>query len=67
MNWLWPRQLQPTTTTAVRLGRFLHWSSLGLAPSFLLCAFFMQSGSALLMAFAAYPIGRGLRYILADE
>jgi len=77
-NWIWPRQLNPRTSGAVRLGRVLHWMFVILsAPWLAACVapflepdmtdrvgFFLLFLSAALLTSL---VGRGLRYIFANE
>ena len=72
MNWLWPRHLHTETTALIRLGRVLHWAGIilgALVALFAMLAFDDMSEGAKALAVALVPIliGRGLRYVLANE
>lgn len=72
MNWLWPQKQHAETTALIRLGRVLHWITV--APAALLVVWSVSSiGSEsdwyapALTAILPLMLGRGLRYILANE
>ena len=77
MAWLWPRGLNEDETMAVRIGRLLHWSFVGLAILFAAISVVggAQQGVAepvfyvtvILIWFGFAMFGRGLRYLLARE
>jgi hypothetical protein len=77
MSWLWPRGLNNDATLAVRIGRLLHWSFVGLAiisASVSLVAAVTQQYvepvfyvAVILIWFGFATLGRGLRYLLARE
>jgi hypothetical protein len=77
MSWLWPRALNTDATLAVRTGRLLHWSFVGLAIIFATVS--LVAGvtqryaeplfyvTVILIWFGFAMLGRGLRYLLARE
>jgi hypothetical protein len=77
MSWLWPRGLNNDATLAVRIGRLLHWSFVGLAIIF--ASVSLVAGvtqryaepvfyvTVILIWFGFAMRGRGLRYLLARE
>ena len=80
MNWLWPRKrlVEIETTIAVRLGRVLHWVAVAFVGVLWLGEFigiifgywndrFFQIGIVILGGIAIFLIGRGLRYVFANE
>jgi len=77
MNWLWPRRAHEEATFAIRTGRVLHWSFVGLAILFSTVSVVgaAQEGGAepvfyvtlILIWFGFALLGRGLRYLLARE
>lgn len=80
MNWLWPRKrlVEIETTIAVRLGRVLHWAAIAFVGVLWLGEFigiifgywndrFFQVGVVILGGLAIFLIGRGLRYVFANE
>ena len=81
MNWLWPqkgRLHEIETTIAIRLGRVLHWSAISFAGALWLGEFvgvvfgYWSSsqfliGLVILIGVAIFLLGRGLRYIFANE
>lgn len=81
MKWLWPqrRTLEEIEfTIAVRLGRFLHWIAIVAVGVMWLGEFigvifgYWQSsdfviGLVILLGIAIFLLGRGLRYVFANE
>jgi hypothetical protein len=81
MNWLWPRKetlRAIETTIAIRLGRVLHWAAVAFAGVLWLGEFtgivfgYWSSsqfvlGAVILAGMAIFLLGRGLRYIFANE
>jgi hypothetical protein len=81
MKWLWPqrRRLQEIELTfAIRFGRFLHWSAIAFVGLMWLGEFigivfgYWQSSSfvvglVILAGIAIFLLGRGLRYVFANE
>lgn len=81
MNWLWPRKetlREIETTIAIRLGRVLHWAAVAFAGVLWLGEFagivfgYWSSnqfvlGAVVLAGIAIFLVGRGLRYIFANE
>ena len=77
MSWLWPRGLNEDATLAVRIGRLLHWSFVGLAILFatvsVVAAITQEVAepvfyvTTILIWFGFALLGRGLRYLLARE
>jgi hypothetical protein len=79
MNWLWPKQLQEIeTTVAIRLGRFLHWAAAAFVGLLWLGEFVgvifgywsssqFALGAVILAGVAIFLLGRGLRYLFANE
>ena len=81
MNWLWPRKgtlRDIETTIAIRLGRVLHWAAIAFAGvlwlgEFTGIAFGYWSdrqfvvGAVILAGIVIVLLGRGLRYIFANE
>jgi len=77
MSWLWPRGVNEDASVAVRVGRLLHWSFVGLALLFATISvvaavqrrfaepvFYV---TVILIWFGFAMLGRGLRYLLARE
>jgi len=80
MRWLWPKRklVELETTIAVRLGRMLHWAALVFAGVLWLGEFVgmvfgywssgeFRLGVVALTGLAILLLGRGLRYVFADE
>ncbi len=80
MNWLWPQKklVEIETTIAIRLGRVLHWAALAMVGVLwlgefvgVIFGFWSDSsfvvGIVILAGIAVFLIGRGLRYIFANE
>ena len=81
MNWLWPNQAalrEIETTIAIRLGRILHWGAAVFAGLLWLGEFvgivfgYWSSsqfviGAVILAGVAIFLLGRGLRYLFANE
>jgi len=80
MNWLWPQKtlVEIETTIAIRFGRLLHWAALVFAGALWLGEFtgmvfgyWHESnfviGFVILGGVVAILIGRGLRYVFANE
>ena len=81
MRWLWPRRetLQEIEQTiAIRLGRFLHWSALAFVGVMWLGEFIgivfslwhssnLVIGLVILAGIGIFLLGRGLRYVFANE
>jgi hypothetical protein len=81
MNWLWPQKQTLSdieTTIAIRLGRVLHWAAVAFAGVLWLGAFagiafgYWSSGqfvvgAVVLGGVVIFLLGRGLRYIFANE
>lgn len=80
MNWLWPQKklVEIETTIAIRLGRVLHWAALAMVGVLwlgefvgVIFGFWSDSsfvvGIIVLVGIAVFLIGRGLRYIFANE
>lgn len=72
MNWLWPQKQHTETTALIRLGRVLHWVSIGLGAFIIFIGIFGFNSQSDGLFFASFGlvvalIGRGLRYVLADE
>jgi len=81
MNWLWPqkRTLRDIETTiAIRLGRVLHWAAVAFAGVLWLGEFVgivfgywsnsqFLIGIVILAGLGVFLLGRGLRYIFANE
>lgn len=80
MSFIWPAEINPEPTVLGRLGRVLHWAALmwGVSPALFLIGYAMtqdfgwsDAWPGILMAGAwavAWSlIGRGVRYVLADE
>lgn len=74
MGFFWPRYEVAEPTASARLGRVAHWIGLIIGAPFLLflTAPFWEGNDPALALFAlggAVPalIGRGLRYVLANE
>ena len=80
MNWLWPKKnlVELETTIAIRLGRVLHWAALVFAGVLWLGEFIgvvfgfwsdshFLIGVVVLGGIVVFLIGRGLRYVLANE
>jgi len=81
MNWLWPTKkslIEIETTIAIRLGRMLHWAALvsvgvlwlgefiGIVFGYWSSSQFVL-GAILLGGIALFLLGRGLRYVFANE
>ncbi|HVA12930.1 MAG TPA: hypothetical protein VNF99_06755 [Stellaceae bacterium] len=80
MKWLWPGQTleEIELTIAIRLGRFLHWAAIAFVGVMWLGEFvgivfgYWSSNSfviglVLLAGVAVFLVGRGLRYVFANE
>ena len=81
MNWLWPqlgKLHEIETTIAIRLGRVLHWAAVVFAGALwlgefvgILFGYWSSSqfviGLVILVGLAIFLLGRGLRYIFANE
>jgi len=80
MNWLWPqKQLADIETTiAIRFGRMLHWSVVTFVGAFwlgefvgVLFGYWTNSnfiiGGIILAGIILILLGRGLRYVFANE
>lgn len=81
MNWLWPTQARLhaiETTIAVRLGRFLHWAAAAFVGLLWLGEFVgvvfgywssnqFTVGAVIVAGVAIFLLGRGLRYLFANE
>ncbi|HWE74177.1 MAG TPA: hypothetical protein VG328_13510 [Stellaceae bacterium] len=80
MKWLWPRQTleEIELTIAIRAGRFLHWSAIAFVGVMWLGEFvgvvfgYWHSSSfvvglVILAGIAIFLLGRGLRYVFANE
>ena len=81
MKWLWPTQkslAELETTIAVRAGRMLHWAALVSVGVLWLGEFcgiifgYWTSnqfviGAVILGGIAVFLLGRGLRYVFANE
>lgn len=80
MNWLWPRKrlIEIETTIAIRLGRVLHWAAVAFVGVLWLGEFigiifgywndrFFVVGVVILAGIVIFLVGRGLRYIFANE
>jgi hypothetical protein len=81
MNWLWPRKQtieDLEITIAVRAGRFLHWAAAAFVGLLWLGEFigvlfgYWQSNSfviglVILAGIGIFLVGRGLRYVFANE
>lgn len=82
-NWFWPQEPREESSVVVRFGRVLHWVGvtiaamllLGLAIGIVIMIFtgegiewpLIASAFVLPLAAASALLGRGLRYILANE
>jgi hypothetical protein len=80
MKWLWPKQkiAEIETTIAIRLGRMLHWAAIVFAGVLWLGEFIgvvfgfwtdshFVLGAVILGGIAIFLLGRGLRYVFANE
>ena len=80
MRWVWPRRSleEIETTIAVRLGRFLHWGAVAFVGLLWLGEFIgilfgywgsspFVLGMIVLAGVVIFLIGRGLRYVFANE
>ena len=81
MNWLWPQKAalrEIETTIAIRLGRVLHWAAVAFAGVLWLGEFVgiafgywsnneFRIGVVILAGVVVFLLGRGLRYIFANE
>ena len=81
MKWLWPRRdtiEEIELTIAIRLGRFLHWAAMSFVGVIWLAEFvgvffgYWHSsnfviGLIFLAGVAIFLLGRGLRYVFANE
>lgn len=80
MNWIWPKKqlIEIETTIAMRLGRVLHWAAAAFVGVLWLGEFtgivfgYWSSsqfliGVVILAGLAVLLLGRGLRYIFANE
>lgn len=82
-GWLWPRALNSETSIAIRAGRVFHWAilvvAMPLAAMFVYGLFYLIVWGAAgqddlilvgllgILAFGFAVIGRGIRYVLANE
>ena len=68
---LWPRTLNPENTYVVRAGRMLHGAGIAGFVFFVLVSLAAntdgETAGFVLTAVGAALLGRGLRYVLADE
>jgi len=81
MNWLWPQNQtlrDIETTIAVRFGRLVHWAAVAFAGVLWLGEFIgivfghwsnneFKIGAVILAGLVIYLLGRGLRYVFANE
>jgi hypothetical protein len=81
MKWLWPRPStleEIELTIAIRLGRFLHWAAIAFVGviwlgEFVGVVFGYWSSSSFVIGLIAlvgvgiFLLGRGLRYVFANE
>jgi hypothetical protein len=81
MKWLWPRSgtlEEIELTIAIRLGRFLHWIAIAFVGVTWLGEFIgvvfgywhsssFVIGLVILAGIAIFLLGRGLRYVFANE
>ncbi len=81
MKWLWPRQQtleEIELTIAIRLGRFIHWAAIAFVGVMWLGEFVgivfghwssnsFVIGLVVLAGVAVFLVGRGLRYVFANE
>ncbi len=79
MNWLWPKRLvEIETSIAIRLGRLLHWAAAAFVGLLWLGEFvgiifgywsdsYFIVGAVVLAGIVVFLVGRGLRYVLANE
>lgn len=83
MKWLWPRRVEDRLeeielTIAIRLGRFLHWSAIAFVGVMWLGEFIgvvfgywhsssFVIGLVILAGIAIFLVGRGMRYVFANE
>jgi len=81
MTWLWPRKQtleEIELTIAIRAGRFFHWAAVAFVGLLWLGEFigivfgYWQSnsfviGAVILAGVAIFLLGRGLRYVFANE
>jgi hypothetical protein len=80
MNWLWPKKKleEVETTIAIRFGRLLHWAAVTFVGAFwlgefigILFGYWVSSsfviGSIILAGIVIILLGRGLRYVFANE
>jgi hypothetical protein len=80
MHWIWPKKTieDLEITIAVRFGRFIHWAAVAFAGILWLGEFVgiifgywsnnsFIIGMVLLAGLAILLIGRGLRYVFANE
>lgn len=72
MNWFWPKDTSSETTVLVRFGRFLHWIGVSLGVLIALIGiagfhFALEGFIFAIWGIVAAIIGRGLRYVLANE
>jgi hypothetical protein len=81
MKWFWPRQQtleEIELTIAIRMGRFLHWSAIAFVGVMWLGEFIgvvfgywhsssFVVGLVILAGIAIFLLGRGLRYVFANE
>lgn len=79
MKWLWPRKLEEIELTlAIRLGRFFHWAAIAFVGLMWLGEFIgvvfgywhsdsFVIGLIILIGVVIFLLGRGLRYVFANE
>lgn len=72
-NWLWPQTKQDGSKWQVRLGRLLHYATTAWAliafggPLVIWITDREWLQEPMLLAFPVYMVGRGVRYLLANE
>jgi hypothetical protein len=81
MNWLWPKRAtlqEIEITLAIRFGRFLHWAAAAFVGLLWLGEFVgiifgywsssqFAIGAVVLAGVVIFLLGRGLRYLFANE
>lgn len=80
MNWLWPRKKLEDIemTIAIRFGRFVHWAAIAFVGAVWLGEFVgivfgywsnsnFVFGAIVLAGIGIVLLGRGLRYVFANE
>jgi len=79
MNWLWPQKIREVETSiAIRFGRLVHWAAITFVGAFWLGEFVgiffgywpnssFVIGSVILAGIVIVLLGRGLRYVFANE